>query len=140
MSLTLTIENLTSLPLGHPARFIVPRYGQVVIGRSESCDWPLPDPRRFISGKHCEVRHHDDVYWLYDFSTNGTFVNGSKQRIVAPAPLSHGDRFAVGVYIIGVAFADEGAAKPMSASEKTVACVGKAFNNMFRQTVTSRAE
>jgi len=126
------------LPIGREARFLVPRYGQVVIGRSESCDWTLPDPRRFISGRHCEVRHHDGAYWLYDFSTNGTFVNGGKQRISAPAPLAHGDRFAVGVYIISVGFSDGGAAKPMSASEKTVACVGKAFNNMFRQSVTSR--
>ena len=40
----------------------------------------------FISGRHCEVRYEKGGYWLYDVSRNGTFVNGSRQRIKSPHP------------------------------------------------------
>ena len=40
------------------------------IGRDQHLDWTLPDPTRYISAKHCEVRYRDGGYWLYDVSTN----------------------------------------------------------------------
>jgi predicted component of type VI protein secretion system len=39
---------------------------------------------RYISSKHCEIRYKDGGYWLYDVSTNGTFLNGAEQRMPAP--------------------------------------------------------
>ncbi|RZR18110.1 FHA domain-containing protein, partial [Vibrio vulnificus] len=46
-------------------------------GRSESCDWVLPDPERIISGVHGEITKFGNDYLLRDLSTNGIFVNKS---------------------------------------------------------------
>ena len=61
----------TSLPDGGPVTFELDRRG-IDIGRDPYLDWTLPDPERFISGKHCEIRYRDGGYWLHDVSTNGT--------------------------------------------------------------------
>lgn len=103
MSLVLTIENEESLPNGAPQSMRLGRDGGLDIGRGANQDWSLPDPSRFISSKHCEVRYRDDAYWLYDISANGTYLNESPSRLQAPHRLAHGDRFMVGNYVIAVA-------------------------------------
>ena len=60
----------------------------------------------FISGRHCEVRYEKGGYWLYDFSRNGTFVNGSRQRIKNPHRLADGDRIQIGHYFVTVSIDD----------------------------------
>src|SRR5882724_5786748 len=107
MGLTLRIENLTSLPDGGPLSVSIQGKRGVDIGRDQYLDWTLPDPSRFISGKHCEVRWHDGGYWLHDISTNGTFLQGDDNRLKEPHRLQDGDRFAVGHYIIAVALDDD---------------------------------
>ena len=54
----------------------------------------------FISGRHCEVRYDNGGYWLHDVSRNGTFVNGSSQRLGSPHHFSDGDRLKIGRYIV----------------------------------------
>jgi type VI secretion system protein ImpI len=81
------------------------------IGRDTHLDWTLPDPTRAISGKHCEIRYRDGGYWLYDVSTNGTFLNGSDGRLKAPHQLRDGDRLTIGHYIIAVALEGEALAQ-----------------------------
>jgi type VI secretion system protein ImpI len=103
MGLTLTIENETSLPDGGPLSVSVTGKRGLDIGRDAHLDWTLPDPTRFISSKHCEVRYRDGGYWLYDVSTNGTFLNGSDGRLRAPHRLQQGDRLTIGQYIVAVA-------------------------------------
>ena len=103
MGLTLTIENETNLPDGGPLSVAVTGRRGLDIGRDEHLDWTLPDSTRFISAKHCEVRYRDGGYWLYDVSTNGTFLNGSDGRLKAPHRLRNGDRLTIGQYIIAVA-------------------------------------
>jgi type VI secretion system protein ImpI len=76
MGLTLTIENESSLPDGGPLSVRVTGKRGLDIGRDSHLDWTLPDPTRFISSKHCEVRYRDGGYWLHDVSTNGTLLNG----------------------------------------------------------------
>ena len=71
------------------------------IGR-EHRDWTLPDPNMFISGRHCEVRYEKGGYWLYDVSRNGTFLNGSSQRVRSPYLLADGDRLQIGHYLVSV--------------------------------------
>ena len=109
MGLTLTIENETSLPDGGPLSVTVTGRRGLDIGRDAHLDWTLPDPTRFISGKHCEVRYRDGGYWLYDVSTNGTFLNGSDGRLKAPHRLRNGDRLTIGQYIVAVALDGEDA-------------------------------
>jgi type VI secretion system protein ImpI len=107
MTLTLRIENLTTLPDGGPLSVSIKGKRGLDIGRDQYLDWTLPDSSRFISGKHCEVRWHDGAYWLHDISTNGTFLNGADSRLKAPHRLRDGDRFAIGQYIIAAMMDDE---------------------------------
>jgi type VI secretion system protein ImpI len=100
MSLTLKIENQTSLPDGGPLSVSIQGKRGIDIGRDQYLDWTLPDPGRVISGRHCEIRWHDNAYWLHDISTNGTFLDGADSRLKAPHRLCNGDRFVIGHYII----------------------------------------
>ena len=102
MPLHLIIENETALPDGGPISVTVSNKRGIDIGRDQYLDWVLPDPTRFISGKHCEVRYKDGRYWLTDVSTNGTFVNGSEFRIDGAHALKTGDRLEIGRFIIAV--------------------------------------
>lgn len=111
MTLTLRIENFTTLPDGGPLSVSIKGKRGLDIGRDQYLDWTLPDSSRFISGKHCEVRWHDGAYWLHDVSTNGTFMNGAESRLKAPHRLRNGDRFVVGQYIIAATM-DEEVAEP----------------------------
>jgi type VI secretion system protein ImpI len=79
----------------------------VDIGRDQHLDWTLPDPTRYISGKHCEIHCRDNSYWLHDVSTNGTFLYGSDQRVRSPYQLKSGDRLVIGHYIIVVSIDEE---------------------------------
>lgn len=98
--LTLRIENETTLPDGGPLSISVEGTRGIDIGRDQYLDWTLPDPNRFISGKHCEIRWRDGDFWLHDVSTNGTFLYGADGRLKAPHKLRDGDRFLIGHYII----------------------------------------
>jgi type VI secretion system protein ImpI len=103
MRLTLTIDNLTTLPDGGPLSYAVEGARGFDIGRDQHLEWTLPDPTRTISGKHCEVRAKGGAYYLYDVSSNGTFLNGSDHRMQSPHRLRSGDRIAIGHYLIDVA-------------------------------------
>jgi type VI secretion system protein ImpI len=103
----LQIENETSLPDGGPLSVSIKGRRGLDIGRDPYLDWTLPDPSRFISGRHCEVRWHDGAYWLHDISTNGTFLDGSDGRLKAPHRLRNGDRFIIGQYIIAATLDEE---------------------------------
>jgi len=111
MTLILAIENFDRLPDGGPVRFQARARG-IDIGRDAHLDWTLPDPDRVISSKHCEIRFRDGGYWLTDVSTNGTFLNGSQQRLAAPTRLKGGDRLTIGRYVIGVTLEGEPAPSP----------------------------
>ncbi|MEW6632563.1 MAG: type VI secretion system-associated FHA domain protein TagH [Pseudomonadota bacterium] len=108
MFISLQISNVDRLPAGTAASYSA-RDRSFEIGR-ENCDWTLSDPDKFISGRHCEVRYQAGSFWLYDLSRNGTFVNGSNQRIAEPHRLGQGDRLLIGRYVVGVSIEDERAA------------------------------
>jgi type VI secretion system protein ImpI len=112
MTLTLQIENETSLPDGGPLSVSITGKRGLDVGRDPYLDWTLPDPSRFISGRHCEVRWREGGYWLHDISTNGTFLNGSDGRLKAPHRLRNGDRLVIGHYVIAVSLEDEDIAGP----------------------------
>jgi type VI secretion system protein ImpI len=111
MTLTLAIENFDRLPDGGPVRFQARSRG-LDIGRDAHLDWTLPDPDRVVSSKHCEIRFRDGGYWLTDVSTNGTYLNGSQQRLPAPTRLKDQDRLTIGRYIIAVTIEGDAAPQP----------------------------
>lgn len=102
MTIILAIENIDQLADGGPVRFQADGRG-FEIGRERHLDWTLPDPSRFISGRHCEVRYENGGYYLYDVSRNGTFVNGAPARMKSPHRLESGDRLQIGPYLVSVA-------------------------------------
>ena len=101
MRITLQIENVDRLETGGQVSYSCTDRG-FDIGRHDHLDWSLPDPQRVISGKHCEVRFEDGQFVLLDISTNGTFLNGSPNRMDKPHALRSGDRLMIGDYVIVV--------------------------------------
>ena len=79
------------------------------IGRSLNNDWILPDPDRYISGKHATIDCKGGVYYLADISTNGVYVNDENEPIGKgnPRRLFNGDRLHFGDFEIDVTI-DEG--------------------------------
>ncbi|WP_374309054.1 type VI secretion system-associated FHA domain protein TagH [Methylocella sp.] len=118
MGLKLTLENVANLPDGGPVSFTAAGRRGVDIGRDDHLDWTLPDPNRYISGKHCEIRYEGGAYVLTDVSSNGTFLNDETFRLRGPHRLRDGDRLHIGHYIVRVALdgTDAGAAEPDAAA------------------------
>lgn len=102
MTITLAIENPEALGGAGTARFQA-SHRSFWIGRDERTDWSLPDPSRFVSSRHCEIRFENGGYWLHDSSTNGVFVNGANTRPSGPHRLADGDQLRIGPYTIAVA-------------------------------------
>ncbi len=68
------------------------------IGRSLENDWILPDPDRYISGRHASIDHKAGMYYLLDTSSNGVYVNDEVEPIGRgnPRRLFDGDRLRMG--------------------------------------------
>jgi type VI secretion system FHA domain protein len=79
------------------------------IGRSLNNDWILPDPDRYISGKHAAIDCNGGVYYIADLSTNGVYVNDEKEPVGKgnPRRLFNGDRLFFGDFEIVISI-DEG--------------------------------
>lgn len=77
-------------------------------GRSESCDWVLPDPERIISGVHGEITKFGKDYLLRDLSTNGIFINKSVSPVGNGVEVSLNDKDIInfGDYEIEVTLSD----------------------------------
>jgi len=104
VGITLRITNVDRLLDGGPTSFSTADQ-RFEIGRDPFREWTLPDPQRHISGRHCEIVREGTNYILNDFSSNGTFVNGARQRVKSPYQLRNGDVLSVGDYIIAVQIA-----------------------------------
>ena len=74
------------------------------IGRSLQNDWILPDPDRYISGRHAMIDYKGGVYYLLDTSTNGVYINGDCEPIGKgnPRRLFNGDMLRLGDFEIEV--------------------------------------
>ena len=82
--------------------------GTLSIGRGPSNDWVLDDPERLLSKTHCILAVEGSRYVLNDVSTNGVFVNGSREptRRDSRVFLTDGDQFRLGDYTVNVAEVD----------------------------------
>ncbi|GAB3528845.1 type VI secretion system-associated FHA domain protein TagH [Photobacterium alginatilyticum] len=83
-----------------------------MIGRSQHCDWCLPDPERVISGKHANIEMKGDKLVIADISTNGVYINRSIKPLGNGeyAVLSDGDCISFGDYEIEVSLGGSGKA------------------------------
>jgi type VI secretion system FHA domain protein len=88
------------------------------IGRSLQNDWILPDPLRYISGRHATIDYRGGIYYLLDTSTNGIYLNGDREPIGKGVPrrLFNGDQLRLGDFEI-VASIDSGESLVMPLDE-----------------------
>ncbi len=65
----------------------------ISFGRHPDCDVTFPEDQTVISRKHCEIRRDGNRFKLVDNSSNGTLVNGRKEKEVY---LKTGDVLIIG--------------------------------------------
>lgn len=79
----------------------VPLEGELLVGRSSSCDLTIDDGQ--MSGRHLRISPDGDEAQVVDLgSTNGTFLDGSADRLPAnePVSFSRGAKLTVGSAVI----------------------------------------
>jgi predicted component of type VI protein secretion system len=126
MSLILTVITPANGPETDYLRMAFDSSGGL-IGRGPKNDWILPDPKRYLSVCHARVQKDGTSWFIEDLSTNGVYLNDSRQplSILPPRALTDGDRVRMGGYKMAVAIMDQ-AIPPMSAqpaAETTLAVV-----------------
>ena len=92
------------------------------IGRSLQNDWILPDPDRYISGRHAAIDYKGGIYYLIDTSTNGVYVNGDCEPVGKgnPRRLFNGDVLRFGDFEINVSIdAGESIVMPLDDEPKS---------------------
>jgi len=68
--------------------------GELVIGRSRACTWPVPKEETLCSSQHAAIFRKGRHLWLKDLdSTNGVFYNGKR---IAKKRLAIGDKISIG--------------------------------------------
>jgi predicted component of type VI protein secretion system len=74
------------------------------IGRAHDNEWVLPDPKRYLSSHHAQVRFRNGAFLIEDTSTNGLFLNENTDPVgrLGPQPLRPGDVLRLGAYQIKV--------------------------------------
>jgi type VI secretion system protein len=77
MALRLRVVSEHATRLGEKSTKVFGVHGGT-IGRSTENEWILPDPERYLSGKHARVDFRAGSYVLVDTSSNGTYVNGAQ--------------------------------------------------------------
>jgi type VI secretion system protein len=99
MALRLRVVSEHSTRLGPQATKVFGVHGGT-IGRSSDNEWILPDPERYLSGKHARVDFRGGTYVLVDTSSNGTYVNGAQVPLgkYHDYELKDGDYIRVGEY------------------------------------------
>ena len=68
------------------------------IGRALQNDWILPDPDRYISGRHATIDYKGGIFYLLDTSSNGVYFNDEVEPVGKgnPRRLFDGDRIRMG--------------------------------------------
>jgi len=99
MALRLRVVSEHSTRLGTLATKVFGVHGGS-IGRATDNEWILPDPERYLSGKHARVDFRAGAYILVDTSSNGTYVNGAQVPLgkYHDYPLKDGDYIRLGEY------------------------------------------
>jgi type VI secretion system protein len=77
MTLRLSVVSEHAIRLGQHSTKVFGVHGGT-IGRGTDNAWILPDPERYLSGKHARIDFRSGSYVLVDTSSNGTYINGSQ--------------------------------------------------------------
>lgn len=73
-----------------------------LIGRSDECEWQLPDRTKQISRQHALISFYDGAFYIEDISSNGIYLSLGKERLRKgnPHKIEHGDGFVIGEYTV----------------------------------------
>jgi pSer/pThr/pTyr-binding forkhead associated (FHA) protein len=86
--------------------------GEIVIGRSSGCAWPVPKEDTVTSSRHAALARKGRAVWIKDLqSTNGTFHKGKR---IEKLKLAIGDRVSVGNCVVCVEPDRGGEGRPVS--------------------------
>ena len=77
MTLRLSVVSEHAIRLGPHSTKVFGVHGGT-IGRGTDNAWILPDPERYLSGKHVRIDFRAGTYVLVDTSSNGTYINGAQ--------------------------------------------------------------
>src|SRR5271165_4580853 len=77
MTLRLSVVSEHAIRLGQHSTKVFGVHGGT-IGRGPDNAWILPDPDRYLSGKHVRIDFRAGNYVLVDTSSNGTYVNSAQ--------------------------------------------------------------
>jgi type VI secretion system FHA domain protein len=69
-----------------------------IIGRNSELEYRLTDPQNYISGKHARIEYKHGRYYLWDESTNGTFLKHPYRKLPkgVPHPIGASEVFIIG--------------------------------------------
>ena len=92
---------LTTVGLAQPSRHMFGAQGGT-FGRSRKCDWVLADPECILSSLHGRIAFANGTFLLLDESTNGIFVENSREPLGRGRSVivNDGLRFRIGGYQI----------------------------------------
>jgi type VI secretion system protein len=116
MTLRLSVVSEHGIRLGAQSTKVFGVHGGS-IGRGTDNEWILPDPERYLSGKHARIDFRAGAYVLVDTSSNGTYVNGAQVPLgkYHDYALKDGDYIRLGEYEFLVSI-DKGNDHPPDAS------------------------
>lgn len=99
MALRLRVVSEHAIRLGDLSTKVFSVHGGT-LGRATDNEWILPDPERYLSGKHARVDFRAGNYILVDTSSNGTYVNGAQVPLgkYHDYQLKDGDYIRLGEY------------------------------------------
>ena len=99
MALRLRVVSEHSTRLGTQSTKVFGVHGGT-IGRGTDNEWILPDPERYLSGKHARIDFRAGAYVLVDTSSNGTYINGAQVPLgkYHDYSLKDGDYIRLGEY------------------------------------------
>jgi type VI secretion system protein len=99
MALRLRVVSEHAIRLGEQSTKVFGVHGGT-IGRATDNEWILPDPERYLSGKHARVDFRAGSYVLVDTSSNGTYINGAQVPLgkYHDYQLKEGDYVRLGEY------------------------------------------
>ncbi len=67
----------------------------IKVGRDKNCDVVISDIYNEVSRTHAIIEVRNNQYYITDYSTNGTFVNGMEIQNNISTPINDGDRISL---------------------------------------------
>jgi type VI secretion system protein len=136
MTLRLSVVSEHGIRLGANATKVFGVHGGT-IGRATDNVWILPDPERYLSGKHVRIDFRAGSYILVDTSSNGTYVNGAQVPLgkYHDYTLKDGDYIRLGEYELLVSI-DKGTDFPTDESA-IVAYDGEAKSSAVKKSTAN---